>query len=291
MEDWLHILPLPLRDFSAVELDHASSKKYPSPPNYLVRVGDILWTQDSINASFTKQTGGSVTKTVWGTVMEFMGQLPPLPYKSKATGCDGCIPTMRVAINPNDGLFYTIDNRRLFVYKTVFRDDQLLPVVLDDWNAKDEYRMKFTSHNRSGRHKIIIETTAPLSVCIPAMAHRLPFVHGAAPLERSFSSDSSWATRLLSLPAPVVPPSLPQHQCATSTTDTMSQFHATVTSQLLAALRVQVERRNFERGVKRGRDLPSDSQSDSDADSSDPFYLLPDDCDPFDFNGLDHVYD
>ena len=63
-------------------------------------------------------------------------------------------------------------------------NDQLLPVVLEDWNMKAEFHYKMNSHNRDSGRTVVIDTVRHLHE-LPDVAFRLPFIRDSPTLALS----------------------------------------------------------------------------------------------------------
>ena len=123
-----------------VDLTLQPSNKYNNPPNELVRLGDIRWTQGEIG----QEWGDTVPcRSLWDTVKALRSEDPPEIFRS-AQAKHG-IPTMLVVCRnvvcmgkvcrDASHHIYTTSSRRLFVFKTVFGEEQMIPVHRKAWKT------------------------------------------------------------------------------------------------------------------------------------------------------------
>lgn len=87
-------------------------------PNRLLRLGDLHWAQDTSFDSFSKG------ESLWATLMNVVSGTMAI---SRVRGSkDSWLPTLRVAQHAR--VWYSVDTRRLLIYKIAFHADHLIPV-------------------------------------------------------------------------------------------------------------------------------------------------------------------
>ena len=130
------------RSMDHVDLTLQPTNKYKDPPDDIVRLGDIRWTQFDIRQEWGCHRP---CHTLWDTVMTLRSTDPPQIFRSRQA--PNGIPTMHVACRKvgcmgkvcrdathcND--LYTTSSRRLFVFKTVFSEEQMIPVRRQAWDT------------------------------------------------------------------------------------------------------------------------------------------------------------
>lgn len=165
--------------FADVDLSQKPSKKFTSPPNQLLPVGDLLWLQDSAHDSF------SHGESLWSTLAEIVLGKTNI-YKSRTAPLG--LPTIRVVKLENK--FYAVDTRRPLIYKVAFDPKQLIPVqvIPPSQEAMDKWHSSRIGNKDSGC-TVLLQTR--LHDAVPDGFAQLSFVRDITSLPKTTPSTAS----------------------------------------------------------------------------------------------------